>query len=94
MSRADERSAQTLEQLFNVSVGRNFKRLDSGNTPDNSQKFYAIRAMNGSATVGSNTEVDGEGDAPDGDVIQQGAVLFGDFTKIDITNGTVYAYFR
>jgi hypothetical protein len=95
MSEADIQELLTfLKALFTTSVGKEFDRITSGTTTDNDKVYYAIVAINDTATLGSNTTTIGKGDSPDGDDIQQDVARFGTFDDIQVTSGTVYAYYR
>jgi len=95
MSEADVTKAlELLSNLLSVYQGRKFDRITSGTTTNNEKVYYAVTAVNGSATLGGNTTVVNTGDAPDGDTIQQGSTRFGEFGDIEVSSGTVYAYYR
>jgi len=95
MSEADIQEALTrLKDLFTTSIGKEFDRITSGTTTDNDKTYYAIVAINGTATLGSNTTTIGDGDSPDGDDITQDNTRKGLFDDIQVISGTVYAYYR
>jgi len=96
MSEADVQQMLTLlSNLLDISQGKEFDRITSGNTTDNDKVYYAVTAVNGSATFGGGTTVVNSGDAPSaGDAIQQGSTRFGEFDDIEVSSGTVYAYYR
>ncbi|AFH22447.1 hypothetical protein OSG_eHP25_00130 [environmental Halophage eHP-25] len=80
--------------LLQFSVGGSgFDRITATTTTNNDKTYYAIVAVNGTATLGANTTVN-SGDAPSGDDITQDATRFGDFDDLEVTSGTVYAYYK
>ncbi len=97
-SEADIKKALTLlESLLNISHGKEFDRLTSSNTPTNNDKtYYALYAANdSSADLGGGTTVVNDGDSPAAsDTIPAGVTIFGEFKEVEISTGTVYAYYR
>lgn len=86
----------TIKKLLNLLVilgsGSNgFDRVTG--TTNNDKQYYAIRPVGGSATLGASTTVI-DGDSPQGDSFGQDTILFGAFDDIEVTSGTVYAYYR
>lgn len=96
MSEAHNKKMRTLLNLLvEMSGGRKMKRLTSSNTPDSSELYHAFVAVNGSADFGLDCEAATDGDTPNAnDTIQQGATRFVELGKVDISSGTVYAYYR
>ncbi len=80
-------------EALNAQLGASgFKRITSASATV-SGKFFAIKAISGNATLAAGTAV-AVGDAPSsGDVIAQSDVLFGSFTAVQVSSGTVYAYY-
>lgn len=95
MSEADiDRFYKLLKNIELILQGREFDRLTTSNTPtDNDKTYYAVTAVDGVATLGSDTTTLNEGDSPEGDDIQQDQTMSGEFSEIDVTTGVVYAYY-
>ncbi len=83
----------TESESLNAQLGSTgFKRITSASGTV-SGAFYALKAIGGAAVIAAGTAV-GLGDAPSsGDSIAQGDVLFAPFTAVQVSSGTVYAYY-
>jgi hypothetical protein len=82
-----------LKYLLDFTSGQQgFDRTQG--TLTNYKTYFALKAINGDVTFGGSTTVT-RGTAPSsGDVLLQGDVLYGSFDDIEITAGTLYAYYR
>jgi len=66
-----------------------FKELSSASSAGDT--FYAFKAIGGDATVSA---VSGSGDNLTSVTVQQGDVVYGNFTSITPSSGTVLAYLK
>jgi hypothetical protein len=72
-----------------------FKNVDANNSPYSAQEgtFVALQAVGGDATLGSST-TSAHGDDPVPSLtIPDGAVIVGRFDQVEVTSGTVQAYY-
>lgn len=70
-----------------------FDRIEAADGPvTDGGPWHAIKAIGGDAAFAAGTTTDPGDDPAAGDVIQQGDVISGRFTAIELSGGTVYAY--
>lgn len=90
-----------VEALNILTRCRGFKRIADTATHtagegdhDDVTEFVMIKAIGGAATFATENAVNGTGDAPaNTDTLSQDAELWGRFSAIDLSSGTVYAYY-
>jgi hypothetical protein len=90
---ADERQHKNASVLLSMQIGQagadNITDT-SAHTPTNADEWYAIHALEDSV-ISSLTESNASGNLA-GKTILGGDVLFGSFTAITLTSGTVRCY--
>ena len=86
----DKLRKHTVLEANNVAFGlKGFDEVAVGSTTADVLGWFAFKAINGNCTLSATSDV---GDALTSVIIQNGDIIYGNFTAVTVTSGEALAY--